>query len=96
MKSTHDGRIDITDVIKKLCRSKIVHEIPGIRRAITNTEDNNYSIQTDGVNLLVSSHESLLPYKDALLVNNISCNDIHEVARVYGIAAARSTIVKVN
>jgi DNA-directed RNA polymerase subunit A" len=65
-----------------------VKGVPGIKRVLTIYEDGEWIIRTDGSNLEeVLKMEGVNPKK-------ITTNDIHEIAKILGIEAARNALIR--
>jgi len=82
--------ITITSLFKlreKILNTKI-KGIKGIKRAIVQKRDNEFVIITDGSNL-----EGLIGIK-CIDFSRVETNNIHEIAEVLGIEAAREVIIK--
>ncbi|EDO39496.1 predicted protein, partial [Nematostella vectensis] len=67
----------------------VVHETPGINRCFLVEEKTNSVLKTEGVNLQVAFR-----YPNIINVDKLYTNDIHAVARTYGIEAAARAITK--
>jgi DNA-directed RNA polymerase I subunit RPA1 len=64
--------------------------VPNIRRAFIGKNDKGEQVlTTEGANIeAVFAHDNLLD------LNRLTCNNVHDVARYYGIEAANRTIVR--
>ncbi|VVC30096.1 RNA polymerase, alpha subunit,RNA polymerase, N-terminal,RNA polymerase Rpb1, domain 4,RNA polymerase [Cinara cedri] len=83
-------RIDLTALIKDLVDRVIIHEIPGINRAILTEEDNKIILKTEGSRGVAE----LFKFSDSLDLNLLYCNDIQMMLNTYGIEAANRVIIK--
>lgn len=68
----------------------IVHELPGITRAILTEVDNNKVLKTEGS----QGVSELFKFADILNLNSLYCNDIQMMLNTYGIEAANRVIIK--
>ena len=82
--------VDMSNIIRKSAERAVLHEIKNIKRGIiVQNEKGEDCLQTEGVNIdAIFKHESVLD------LNRLYCNNIHDMARYYGIEAANKTIVK--
>ncbi|EDW32058.1 GL11448 [Drosophila persimilis] len=81
---------DLTSIIRELAAKSVVHQVPHIKRAIIyKGNDDEQLLKTDGINMGEMFH-----HKKVLDVNRLYSNDIHAIARTYGIEAASQVIVK--
>ncbi|XP_065184132.1 DNA-directed RNA polymerase I subunit RPA1-like [Sycon ciliatum] len=88
------SKVMIADIIERTSRKYIVHEVPGIQRCFINEskeagENGMWRLKTEGVNL-----PELFYYPDIIDINKLYTNNIHALAAVYGIEAARQALVK--
>lgn len=85
------GRIDMSSKLREICNSSVVHEVPGIKRAIIQPGRNGGTpvLRTDGLNIA-----EIYSYDKLLDLNRLFTNDIHAMALTYGIEAASRVIVK--
>jgi len=74
--------------IKEKLKETVISGIKGIKQILVVKRDKNYIILTAGSNL-----EEVIEIKGVSKDKTIS-NDIHEVAKVFGIEAARETIIR--
>ena len=82
-----DKARDPEPIIKRVTEAKI-KGIPEIKRVLTTVEDGEWVIRTDGSNL-----------EGALRVEGVdptrtTTNNIHEIALIFGVEAARNTLIK--
>lgn len=68
----------------------IIHEIPGINRAILTEENNELILKTEGSRGVAE----LFNFSDVLNLNLLYCNDIQMMLNTYGIEAANRVIIK--
>jgi len=71
-----------------------VQQVSKIKRAFVvapESDNGDIIIKTDGVNI-----QAMFEYAEILDLNRLYTNDIHEVAKHYGVEAASRVIVKVN
>lgn len=88
------AKVDMSTALKRWSENAIVHQVPNIKRAFViapKSPGDDVVIKTDGVNI-----EAMFPFAKTLDLNRLYCNDVHAVARHYGIEAASRVIVKVN
>lgn len=81
--------IDLTNLLRNLANKMIIYEVPQINRAITYMNNDKLTLKTDGINI-----GAMFKYDKILDLNKLYTNDIHAVARTYGIEAASRVIVK--
>lgn len=79
----------MTTLIKNLMDKVIVHEIPGITRAILTEEDNKIVLKTEGSQGVAE----LFKFANTLNLNSLYCNDIQMMLNTYGIEAANRVII---
>lgn len=84
-------RFDLTDVLQEVAANSVIWEIPSLKRAITyvNSDTQVLSLKTEGINF-----QEIFKYDKLLDLNRLYSNDIHKIADIYGIEAARRVIVK--
>lgn len=82
-------RLDMGALIEQEARRTYVHRVGNIQRALVvrNPRTKAHMIKTEGVSLL-----SLVRFNHILNLNAIYSNDIHAIARTYGIEAASQAI----
>ncbi|KAI0965958.1 hypothetical protein F4678DRAFT_450906 [Xylaria arbuscula] len=92
-------KILMLSIIQDAVKKSLVQQIPGIRSCVYVADEKiediytgevvkRAAIHTDGVNL-----EAMQKYGDFINPNNIKTNDIASVLRVYGVEAARQSII---
>lgn len=87
-------KVDLSSSLKKWAESTVVHHVPNIKRAFViapESDDGDIVIKTDGVNI-----RAMFEHAEILDINRLYTNDIHQVAKHYGVEAASRVIVKVN
>ena len=82
--------VDMSHVVRKSTEQSILHEIKNIKRGIiVQNEKDEDCLQTEGVNIdAIFKHENVLDLK------KLYCNNVHDMAKYYGIEAANKTIVR--
>ncbi|KAM7113084.1 DNA-directed RNA polymerase I subunit RPA1 isoform 2-T2 [Ciconia maguari] len=85
---------DLSSLLVSLARSTVIHEVKGITRCLLNESTNKQGekeliLQTEGINLA-----ELFRYSDILDLNRLYSNDIHAMAKNYGIESALRVIIK--
>ncbi|RZF33469.1 hypothetical protein LSTR_LSTR010125 [Laodelphax striatellus] len=83
------GRIDFASVLRERAAASVIHEVPGINRAFTFKNKDKIILKTDGRNFSQMFRHSTL-----LELNKLYSNDIHSIAKTYGIEAGARLIVK--
>ncbi|KAI1420736.1 hypothetical protein F5Y12DRAFT_790958 [Xylaria sp. FL1777] len=92
-------KVLMLSIVQDAVRKSLIQQIPGIRSCVyvpdekiedihTGEEVRRAVIHTDGVNL-----EAMQKYGDFINPNNIKTNDIAAILRVYGVEAARQSII---
>ncbi|KGL91263.1 DNA-directed RNA polymerase I subunit RPA1, partial [Charadrius vociferus] len=85
---------DLSSLLASLARSTVIHEVKGITRCLLNESTNKQGekelvLHTEGINLV-----ELFRYSDILDLNRLYSNDIHAMAKNYGIESALRVIIK--
>ncbi|XP_033920786.1 DNA-directed RNA polymerase I subunit RPA1 [Melopsittacus undulatus] len=85
---------DLSSLLVSLARSTVIHEVKGITRCLLNESTNKQGekelvLHTEGINLA-----ELFRYSDILDLNRLYSNDIHAMAKNYGIESALRVIIK--
>lgn len=83
--------VDLSIVLKEVARKSVIVEVAQIRRAITYNRDDDIFLKTDGINIT-----EMFKYMEMLDLNRLYTNQIHAMARTYGIEAAARVVVKVS
>ncbi|KAL2622234.1 hypothetical protein R1flu_002439 [Riccia fluitans] len=94
--SQQSSLVLMPELVEKVAKQVSVRAVKGIDKcSVIETKDKKnpdgpplYSLQTDGVNL-----EGFWALHDELDVNNLTTNNIATILRVYGVEAARQTIM---
>ncbi|KIW03140.1 uncharacterized protein PV09_05782 [Verruconis gallopava] len=98
--SASSSKLLMLHLVEKLLHSTVVHAVPGVKTCILNKE-NKYtdpvtgesrvapSIETEGINI-----EAMRECQHAIDPHRIFTNDIAAMLRLYGVEAARATIVR--
>lgn len=83
-------KADISSILRQLAGKSVVHSVQNIKRAIIYKGNNEEQLlKTDGINIVeMFNHDKILN------LNKLYSNDIHAIARTYGIEAATRVIVK--
>lgn len=82
-----DKANDPDSIIKSVTQARI-KGIPEIKRVLTTIEDGEWVIRTDGSNL-----EGVLRIQ-GIDPTRTTTNNVHEIANIFGIEAARNTLIK--
>ncbi|NWS53194.1 RPA1 polymerase, partial [Chunga burmeisteri] len=85
---------DVSSLLVSLARSTVIHEVKGITRCLLNESTNKRGekelvLHTEGINLV-----ELFKYSDILDLSRLYSNDIHAMAKNYGIESALRVIIK--
>uniref|UniRef100_A0A8B9IUU5 DNA-directed RNA polymerase subunit n=1 Tax=Amazona collaria TaxID=241587 RepID=A0A8B9IUU5_9PSIT len=85
---------DLSSLLVSLARNTVIHEVKGITRCLLNESTNKQGekelvLHTEGINLA-----ELFRYSDILDLNRLYSNDIHAMAKNYGIESALRVIIK--
>uniref|UniRef100_A0A8C4V3P1 DNA-directed RNA polymerase subunit n=1 Tax=Falco tinnunculus TaxID=100819 RepID=A0A8C4V3P1_FALTI len=85
---------DLSSLLVSLTRSTVIHEVKGITRCLLNESTNKqgekeFVLHTEGINLV-----EMFRYSDILDLNRLYSNDIHAMAKNYGIETALRVIIK--
>ncbi|NWR71499.1 RPA1 polymerase, partial [Centropus unirufus] len=85
---------DLSSLLVSLAQSTVIHEVKGITRCLLNESTNKQGekeliLHTEGINLA-----ELFRYSDILDLNRLYSNDIHAMAKNYGIESALRAIIK--
>jgi len=82
--------VDLSNVLKKAAEKAVIYEIKNIKRGIIGKDDRGEDcLTTEGVNI-----DAMFQHESVLDLNKLYCNNIHEMARYYGIEAAAKAIVR--
>uniref|UniRef100_T1PI48 DNA-directed RNA polymerase n=1 Tax=Musca domestica TaxID=7370 RepID=T1PI48_MUSDO len=81
---------NISSIIKDLAEKSVVHQVDNIKRAIIYKGNNDEpTLKTDGINIV-----EMFKHNTILDLNRFYSNDIHAIARTYGIEAAARVIIQ--
>ncbi|XP_013113377.2 DNA-directed RNA polymerase I subunit RPA1 [Stomoxys calcitrans] len=81
---------NISTIIRDLAGKSVVHQVENIKRAIIYKGNNGeLTLKTDGINIV-----EMFKHNKVLDINRFYSNDIHAIARTYGIEAAARVIVQ--
>ncbi|NXW88671.1 RPA1 polymerase, partial [Alopecoenas beccarii] len=85
---------DVSSLLASVARSTVIHEVKGITRCLLNESTNQQGekelvLHTEGINLA-----ELFRYSNILDLNRLYSNDIHAMAKNYGIESALRVIIK--
>jgi DNA-directed RNA polymerase I subunit RPA1 len=83
--------IDMTSVVEREINKAVLYQTVGIRRASAKKrkEDKEVMLRTEGLNI-----QEMYKYADVLDLNRLYTNNIHIMARHYGIEAAYRAIIQ--
>ncbi|XP_050436612.1 DNA-directed RNA polymerase I subunit RPA1 [Adelges cooleyi] len=81
-------RLDLTSLLKDLVERVVIHEIPGINRAILTEVNSRTVLKTEGSRGVAE----LFRFQD-LDLNALYCNDIQMMLNTYGVEAANRVII---
>lgn len=81
--------VDLSIVLKEVAKKSVIIEVPSISRAITYNKDGDIFLKTDGINI-----NEMFKYMEILDLNRLYTNQIHAMAKTFGIEAAGRVIVK--
>ena len=81
-------RVDMSQVIRKAAEDSVIYEVKNIRRAFVIEDNGRKILKTDGINI-----EHIVHYDKILDIQKFCCNNIHDMAKYYGIEAAGKTII---
>merc|ERR1719239_765677 len=82
-------RLDMTNVIRQAASKAVVYEVKNIKRAFVLEDKGKMILKTDGINI-----EAMFHHDKILDIQKFSCNNIHDMAKYYGIEAANKTIIR--
>uniref|UniRef100_A0A4Y0BEV1 DNA-directed RNA polymerase subunit n=1 Tax=Anopheles funestus TaxID=62324 RepID=A0A4Y0BEV1_ANOFN len=81
--------IDFTKVFREVAAKSVIWEVPNIKRAITYMQNDQLYLKTEGTNMSAMTAQAKV-----LDLNRLYTNDIHAMAKRYGIEAAARVAVK--
>ena len=82
-------KVDMSNVIKLAASKAVVHEVKNIKKAFVLEDKGKMILKTDGINI-----DAMFGYDKILDIQKFSCNNIHDMAKYYGIEAANKTIIR--
>ena len=82
-------RVDISQVLRLAAAKAVVYEVKNIKRAFVLEEKGKKILKTDGINI-----DYIFHFDKILNIQKFSCNNIHDMAKYYGIEAANKTIIR--
>lgn len=81
--------VDMSSILREAASKSVICEVLKIKRAITYTNDKSELVlETEGINI-----NEMFKYNRILNLNKLYSNNMHEIAKTYGIEAARKIIV---
>jgi len=88
------SKVMMINIIEKLAEKAVILEAPGIERAMTSqcknpSEAGRHRLKCEGVNL-----RELWRFPDVLELGTLYSNNIHKIAKAYGIEAGRRVLIK--
>uniref|UniRef100_A0A182N9R4 DNA-directed RNA polymerase subunit n=1 Tax=Anopheles dirus TaxID=7168 RepID=A0A182N9R4_9DIPT len=81
--------IDFTKLFREVAAKSVIWAVPNIKRAITYMQNDQLYLKTEGINM-----SAMTAHAKVLDLNRLYTNDIHSMAKRYGIEAAARVIVK--
>ena len=82
--SVGQKQVDMSNVIRKASEKAVLHEVKNISRAfLIKNEKDEVVLTTEGANI-----EAMFKFEAILDLKRLHCNNIHDMARYYGIEAA--------
>merc|ERR1719348_799775 len=82
-------RVDMNHVLRLAASKGVVYETKNLKKGFLIEENGHTVLKTDGINI-----DAMVKYDHLLDIRRLSCNNIHDMARHYGIEAADKTIVR--
>merc|ERR1719419_283189 len=82
-------RVDMSQVLRQAATKAVVHEVKNIKRSFVLEDKGKMILKTEGINI-----DAVFHYDHILDIRNMACNNIHDMAKYYGIEAANQTIVR--
>lgn len=83
--------VDLSIVLKEVAKKSVITQVPSINRAITYNKNDDVFLKTDGINI-----NEMFKYMEILDLNRLYTNQIHAMAKTFGIEAAARVVVKVE
>ena len=81
-------RVDLANVLRQSAAKGVIHEIKDLKKAFIMEEKGKNILKTDGINI-----KAMFQFENILDIRRLAVNNIHDMARFYGIEAANKTIV---
>ncbi|KAJ9578156.1 hypothetical protein L9F63_024984, partial [Diploptera punctata] len=78
--------LHLTAPFRQVAFNSVIRGVPHIKRAVVTEQ---FSLRTEGINL-----QEMFKFMKLVDLNRIYCNNVHEMAKTYGIEAARSILIK--
>jgi len=82
-------RVDMNHVLRQAASKGVVYEVKNLKKGFLVEENGFTLLKTDGINI-----NAMVRYDNILDISRLSCNNIHDMAKHYGIEAANKTIVR--
>lgn len=82
-------KIDLANMLHKAAEKGVIYQVAHLKKAFIMEEKGEHVLKTDGINI-----DEMLQYDRILDISRLSCNNVHVMARYYGIEAAYRTIVR--
>lgn len=79
----------MSNILKQIAKQSVIHQTEHINRSVIYDKDDKRILKTDGINIV-----EMFQYHKILDINRLYTNDIHAVAKTYGIEAATQVLVK--
>jgi len=81
-------RVDMSQVLRVAADKAVIYEVKNIKRSFVLEDKGRMILKTEGINI-----DAIFHYGHILDITNMGCNNIHDMAKYYGIEAANQTIV---
>eukprot|EP00090_Calanus_glacialis_P015465 TRINITY_DN24413_c0_g1_i1.p1 TRINITY_DN24413_c0_g1~~TRINITY_DN24413_c0_g1_i1.p1 ORF type:complete len:562 (+),score=235.92 TRINITY_DN24413_c0_g1_i1:241-1686(+) len=81
-------RVDMSQVLRVAAGKAVVYEVKDIKRSFVLEDKGKMILKTEGINI-----DAMFHYDHILDIKSMGCNNIHDMAKYYGIEAANQTIV---
>ncbi|CAG7659349.1 unnamed protein product [Allacma fusca] len=82
-------KINMGLLLKDVASKAVIHQVQDINRAFISQNNGILSLRTEGINILAMAN-----YQDLLDLTKLHCNNIHIMARHFGIEAALKVLIK--
>lgn len=87
--SVSQKNVDMSNIIRKAAEKAVIREVKNISRAfLIKNDKSEIVLTTEGANI-----EAMFAHEHVLDLTKLHCNNVHDMARYYGIEAATKTIV---